>query len=445
MLRMRTTGDALTRESGPVLHLEPHAARRGKRVAFVIAHLGPGGAQRVVVNAANALAARGFEIHIIVVHDRPDAYRLDPRVVIQSRVSRQAKHATLMSELDDGDDADAEPKASGDSGPKQCGEGTGLLRNYVAPFLPATVFQVLLRMLSQVVTMIDFTRQILWLRRRIRVIEPDAVLSFLTQTNILAVLATRGLNTHTVISERNDPRLQRHRPRVEFLRRIVYRWADVVTANSRGALSSLKSFVPTHKLAFLPNPLSIPPEGEAASFSAPTVITVGRLVEQKGIDILLMAWAKVVETLPDWRLAVVGDGPLGPALKELAAKLKIENNVDWVGHISDPFRHLRGAECFVMTSRFEGTPNALLEAMACGLPSVVSDASPGPCELIGTGERPAGLIVPVDDAGATADAIIRLARDITLRRLLGLAARERVRAHDADHAIDVWLRLLRCE
>jgi glycosyltransferase involved in cell wall biosynthesis len=106
---------------------------------------------------------------------------------------------------------------------------------------------------------------------------------------------------------------------------------------------------------------------------------------------------------------------------------------------------LRGAKLFVMTSRFEGTPNALLEAMSCGLPAVVSDASPGPCELIGTDESRAGLIVPVEDADATADAILRLARDETLRRRFGLAARERVRAHDADHAIDVWLRLLRCE
>jgi glycosyltransferase involved in cell wall biosynthesis len=82
--------------------------------------------------------------------------------------------------------------------------------------------------------------------------------------------------------------------------------------------------------------------------------------------------------------------------------------------------------------------------MAFGLPAVVSDASPGPCELIGAGEDAAGLIVRVEDADATAEAIVRLARDGALRRELGAAARERAKPHDVDRAIDVWLRLLDC-
>lgn len=424
----------------PAVDLGPSTAR--KKIAFVIAHLGPGGAQRVVVNAANALVERGFDVHVVVIHNRPDAYRIDPRVVIQSRFERQAKLGSL--DADDGAD-DAEPEIAKTAGAKERGQGTGLLRNYVEPYLPTPAFKLLLHILTQVVTMIDLMRRALWLRGRIRKIKPDAVLSFLTQTNILTVLATRGLATHTVISERNDPRLQRHRARVERLRHIVYPWADVVTANSKGALDALQSFVPKEKLAFLPNPLADQPSTEEFAFTGPTVVTVGRLVEQKGIDVLLAAWAKVVSVLPDWRLALVGDGPLGDELKSQARKLGIADSIDWVGHVSDPFPYLRGAKLFVMTSRFEGTPNALLEAMSCGLPAVVSDASPGPCEMIGVGDDAAGLIVPVEDASATADAVIRLARDETLRRRLGLAARERARAHDADHAIDVWLKLLACE
>ena len=159
---------------------------------------------------------------------------------------------------------------------------------------------------------------------------------------------------------------------------------------------------------------------------------------------LLEAWAKVTKTLPDWQLAIVGDGPLHAKLKMRAAELNIENCVKWLGHVSDPFPLLRAAEVFVLTSRFEGTPNALLEAMACGLPAVVSDASPGPCELVGTDES-AGLIVPVEDSSATAEALTHLALNEALRRRLGVAAKMRAGAHKADQAIDVWLRLLRCE
>jgi len=438
VLRSNQRNDGCATKRHSASKAESSKTSEKKKLAFVIAHLGPGGAQRVAVNAANALAARGFEVHIVVIQTRPAAYRVDPRVVIVSGVPRQADFATIDA---DPDGAGAKPKMANATGPKERGQDPGLIATFVKPFLPVRIFAFCMPIFNT----LYLIRLFVWLRRRIRAIEPDAVLSFLTQTNIIAVLATRGLNTHTVISERNDPRLQRHRPRVEFLRHVVYPWADVVTANSKGALTALESFVPKHKLAFLPNPLAIPAESETAAFSTPTVITVGRLVAQKGIDVLLAAWVKVIETLPEWRLAVVGDGPLAPELKELAAKLKIENSVDWLGHVSDPFPLLRGAEVFVMTSRFEGTPNALLEAMACGLPAVVSDASPGPCELVGADEGAAGLIVPVEDAGATAEAIIGLALDETLRRRFGLAARERACIHDADRAIEVWLRLLRCE
>jgi GalNAc-alpha-(1->4)-GalNAc-alpha-(1->3)-diNAcBac-PP-undecaprenol alpha-1,4-N-acetyl-D-galactosaminyltransferase len=418
------------------------ASGKKKRLAFVIAHLGPGGAQRVAVNAANALVARGFDVHVTILGHRPIVYWVDPRIVFHSSSPVTAAFpASDAGSLDD----ELEPIAPAKKADSEPAKPTSLLGRYVKPYLHPRVLAFGLKTAGPVFSVIWQGRRTIWLRRTIRKIKPDAVLSFLTQTNILTVLATRGLATHTAISERNDPRLQRHRPRVEFMRRVVYPWADVVTANSKGALDALQAFVPEEKLAFLPNPLADSPSSETFAFTAPTVITVGRLVEQKGIDVLLAAWAKVAASLPGWRLALVGDGPLADELKEQASKLGVEDSVDWVGHVSDPFPLLRGAKLFVMTSRFEGTPNALLEAMACGLPAVVSDASPGPCELIGTDESRAGLIVPVEDANATADAILRLARDDTLRRRFGLAARERVRAHDADHAIDVWLRLLRCE
>lgn len=395
-----------------------------KRLALVISHLGPGGAQRVVTNAVEVMADRGIDLHVMVFTDRPDAYPTDPRATYHYWLPRRDREAVDF-------DTDGTEEIASVQSPKSAKAG---LRMLLRPLVP-----------NQVAFGIELFRISAWIRRTIQAIEPDAVLSFLTQTNIMTVLATRGLRVRTAISERNDPRLQRHRPRVEFLRRIVYRRADAVTANSKGALDALEAFVPREKLAFLPNPLMKPASSEAIDYGAPTVVTVGRLVDQKGIDVLLAAWARVAAVLPDWRLAIVGGGPLEDELKARASDLGIEGSVGWHGQVSDPFPFLCGAQFFVMTSRFEGTPNALLEAMSCGLPAVVSDASPGPCELIGAGDDAAGLIVPVDDPEATAEAIIHMARDETLRRRLALNARERAGAHEADQAIEVWLRLLHCE
>lgn len=429
MLRLRvgqgSAPNCHNRSDAVVRHVPSTGVAKPKKLAFVIAHLGPGGAQRVAANAANTLVDRGHEVHIILIHARELAYRLDPRIVV---------HGVLAASPE----VDSKPLM-------RVQRKIPAIRQHLRGWLwlkSIIVFAAtLVRPIRQAHILIGRVRS---LRGRIKAVDADAILSFLTDTNILTILATRGLNTHTVISERNDPRLQRHRPRTELLRRLVYRHANVVTANSRGALSALEPFVPKEKLAFLPNPLVNTLSSDTVAFDDPTIITVGRLVEQKGIDVLLAAWSEATKLLGGWRLAVVGDGTLLGELQSLARDLGIAATVDWFGHVANPFPLLKGAKFFVMTSRFEGTPNALLEAMACGLPAVVSNASPGPVELVGSDEA-AGLIVPVEDATATAQAIIRLAREESLRQRLAAAARERVREYDMDLAIEVWLKLLRCE
>jgi glycosyltransferase involved in cell wall biosynthesis len=383
---------------------------RKKRVVFVIPHLGPGGAQRVATTAANALVDRRIDVHVItVLDDHADAYDLD------SRVCRHRRNTPAHSDR------------------VRVKDGSRSMAKSLSHF------QVLRRPLGVAAFGVDLAKRTRWLRRTVRAINPDAVLSFLTQTNIMTLLATRGLSVRTVVSERNDPRLQHHRQRVLLLRRLVYPLSDIVTANSQGAVSALETIVPKQKLAFLPNPLS-PSSGEVAvTYDAPTIVTVTRLVEQKGVDVLLKAAARAFDVLPEWRLVIVGDGPLRDELQALAGDLGIDERVDWIGQVADPVPYLRKAKFFVLTSRFEGSPNALLEAMACSLPAVVSGASPGPLELIG---EDAGLIVPVEDVDVTADAIIRLAQDEALRVRLGTAALARTRVHELDNAMQIWLELL---
>jgi glycosyltransferase involved in cell wall biosynthesis len=397
-------------------------AARPKCVTLVIAHLGAGGAQRVAVTAANALVERGIEVHLVKVFTDPaDAYAVDPRVHRYSLGAPMRLPQTKRNSFG------------------------GMLDSFTRNVLESEFFErlkvipVVRRPAATVGFGLELRRRSQGLRRRLRAIAPDAVLSFLTQTNILTLIAARGLPIRVVISERNDPAKQHHNLRVVLLRNLLYRRSDMVTANSTGAVESLARIVPREKLALLPNPLNMSDRGAAVSFEAPTFITVTRLVAQKGIDVLLKAAAIVFAKLPDWRLAIIGDGPLGEELQSLARDLGIASRVDWLGYRDDPIPYLRAAKFFVLTSRFEGSPNALIEAMACGLASVVSNASPGPLELIG---KDAGLIVPVENDEATAAAIITLANDEGLRARLGEAAIKRTEIYQVDRAIRVWLDLL---
>ena len=391
------------------------------RVAFVIAHLGPGGAQRALSVAANALAERGVDVHVItVLDDHPDTHDL-------WRMVRRHRRKTDDISLNH-------------PGVEQAGRPNGRAERLASALINiAKRYDLLRRPLAAADFGVRLIRNARWLRRTLREIQPDAVLSFLTQTNILTLLATRGMKVRTLVSERNDPTLQHHHPHVTLMQRLLYPKSDLVTANTLGALEALEKFVPKRQLALLPNPLMLS-DRKAINFMAPTFITVTRLVEQKGVDVLLKASAQAFARLPGWRLVIIGDGPLRSNLQELSNELGITKRVDWLGYVKDPTPFLRGAKFFVLTSRFEGSPNALLEALACGLPAIVSDASPGPLELVG--DQKAGLIVPIGNIAATADAIVRLASDEALRRALGSAARERTRAHQLEPAMRVWLKLL---
>ncbi|MBM3560351.1 MAG: glycosyltransferase family 4 protein, partial [Alphaproteobacteria bacterium] len=283
-------------------------------------------------------------------------------------------------------------------------------------------------------------RRIRALRRALRATRARVVVSLVGPTNVLTVLAARGLGCRVVVSERNDPARQSFGRIWDRLRRLVYPRADLVTANSRGALAALAGCVPASRLAYVPNPLDFPRSGDAPERD-PLILAVGRLHRQKAFDVLLDAFARIAPRHPDWRLAVVGDGDEGPALRSRAQALGIAGRVDWAGIVDDVAPWYRRAAVFALPSRHEGMPNALLEAMAHGLPPVISDALPGPLDLIVDGDS--GLVTRVGDAADLATALARLIDDASLRRQIGAAARARIAtAQPAGEAFAAWDRAL---
>lgn len=278
--------------------------------------------------------------------------------------------------------------------------------------------------------------RILALRKAIAAARPDAVLSLIGRTNVLAIFAHAGLPGRLVVAERNDPARQSLGRGWDGLRRLLYRFADLVTANSPGACERLAAFVPRDRLALLPNPVR-PVKLEApAALPGPVLLAVGRLHRQKGYDLLLPALAGC-ET--PWHLHVLGDGGERPALEGLTRELGLEGRVTWHGHVEDPGPYYRAADAFVMPSRYEGTPNALLEAMAHGLVCLVSDRVDG-CRDVLVPEG-SGLVFRLGGRASLRRALDRAA-DREMRRRLSAAASRAVAGRAPEAIARRWLTTL---
>ena len=267
------------------------------------------------------------------------------------------------------------------------------------------------------------------LRRELRRLRPDVAIGFIGPAAVLLVAAAAGTGIRTIAAERNDPARQSFGRIWDALRRRAYHAADRVTFNAPGAEQALRAFVPSDRLMFTPNPVPSPVAGDPADVPKPCILAVGRLHPQKGIDLLIEAFAAL--DAPDWHLVLVGEGAQRNTLMAQVRGLGLEARVRFTGAVDDPSPYYRAADIFAMPSRHEGTPNALMEAMSHGLAAVISDTSPGPLALIEDGEN--GLVAPTATPGALAAALQRLIDDAGLRARLGAGARaamDRRRAQD---------------
>ncbi|MFD5025519.1 glycosyltransferase [Streptomyces sp. NPDC058373] len=190
----------------------------------------------------------------------------------------------------------------------------------------------------------------------------------------------------------------------------------------------------------MPNALAHLPETPSPR-TARNVVSIGRLADQKGVDMLLDTWALVAPHRPDWRLRIYGAGEDETALKNQCTSLGLDTSVDWMGRTDDVPGALAEGAVFVQSSRGEGFPLALMEAMASGVPCAAFDCAPGVREIVRDGED--GLLAPPGDLDALADRLLRLTGDPRLRDTLGDRARANVQRFSESHVLEQWEALFR--
>lgn len=265
--------------------------------------------------------------------------------------------------------------------------------------------------------------------------KPDALLAAMWPLSGMACVAARlsGFKGRLVVSEHVDFRLSPSLKRSERMLLkgcgpLIYAPAAKVIAVSHGVAESISDCarLAPSKIDVIHNPIrpmsdTPPDEADSALIDwwkqGRRLIAIGNLKAQKGFDLLLDAVAE----LPDARLLVLGEGGLRAELEAQASRLGIAERCRFAGFRADPFAYLRHAEAFVLSSRWEGFGNVVVEALAAGVPVVSFDCRSGPREILDDGRY--GRLVPVGDVAALARAIVEtLASDHDAARLKRRAA-----------------------
>lgn len=289
--------------------------------------------------------------------------------------------------------------------------------------------------------------------RYLRKEAPTSILTALTHMNV-AVAAARWLarsKARLVLSERNQISLKAAAVRAWRQRlvyagvRFAYPLADAVTAVSKGVANDVLQFarVKPQNVQVIYNPAfgddlivrSQEPLDHPwfAQGQPPVVLAVGRLHHQKGFDILLDAFSAVLAERP-CRLIILGEGEQRETLERQAQQLGIAAYVQFPGFVKNPYAYMSRSALFVLSSRWEGLPGALIEAMACGCAVVATDCPSGPAEIIENGAQ--GSIVPVEDSDALAAAMLEA---LNTPRGRGV---DRARRFNTASAVDAYLEML---
>lgn len=329
------------------------------KVFLVIPTLCQGGAERIISELANYFSSRCVEVHLVLLAEAEDFYLINKNVYIHRLgFINEGRLNKIRSEL-----------------------------------------QVFFK-----------------LRRLLKEHRPDAVLSFMEKYNVFTIIASRILNIRVFVSDRSSPNLKLSNV-LSALKKLTYRHATGVIAQTYLAKEVVERFTGNINVRVIPNPLKkvmLYPGKPREKI----ILNVGRLVPEKGQEFLLQAFAKLQST--DWKLVILGDGPLRKSLEKQIVELGLEDQVIMPGSVNNVDEWLAKASIFAFSSISEGFPNALVEAMAAGLPCVSFDCDAGPRDIIKHNIN--GLLVEINNINQMTAAISNLINDSELSKIIATNA-----------------------
>lgn len=304
----------------------------------LVAYLhGNGGAERQIIMLSNEMAEKGHEVHLAVLAENNVKYPISPKVQVHI-----------------------------------CTEQTGG-------------------------TFKKIRHRYLVLKELFHDISPEITIHYWLQSVYLTAFMPKQLRGKIIYSERGDPGDREYHGVLSMMRWFAFRYTDAFVFQSEGARDFFGNHVKTRSIV-IHNSVSVPVDKylELPKYREKRIVSVGRLHQQKNQRLLINAFSKVSPKFPEYRLEIYGDGELKEELTQLIDEIGLADKIILKGTSNAIFDCIYNASLFVLTSDFEGMPNALMEAMALGLPCISTDCRPGGARtLIKDGEN--GYIVPIGD------------------------------------------------
>ncbi|HRX07859.1 MAG TPA: glycosyltransferase [Candidatus Limiplasma sp.] len=315
------------------------------KLLFAIGTLGNGGAERVVANLSNQFANDGHEVSILTIFSGHRDYALDQRVTLYGAYDESASR------------------------------GLRTVRRFRS------------------------------IRKQIKAIQPDVVISFLADVNLYVILSLLGLRQTLVVSERNDPGNDPAQPWMRALRNRLYARVNGIVFQTGDAKAYFRELLPQRvRTAVIPNPLAgglplFQPDDTNQHF-----IVASRLNKQKNLPMIVDAMRTLVPKYPDCKVSIFGEGPEKDPLSELIHANHLEDHIMLKGFEKNIHEHMRHACALLISSDYEGISNSMLEALGIGLPVISTDCPVGGARMfIRHGVN--GYLIPCGDSAALADAM----------------------------------------
>lgn len=305
------------------------------KISFIIGTMSGGGAERVISVLANWFSKKGYDTSVIAIIEDNISYELDPNIKYYANQFNNFKR------------------------------------------------------LKRVANRYSFTK------RTLRDIQPDVVISFTTEINIYALIASLGLKSKVIISERNDPFRDPPSKITRSIRNVVYGLSDKYVFQTPDAKEYFSKKI-QGKSVIIANPLKEKLPNRYEGIRKKEFVTVARLSKQKNLKMLIDAYEMIHSEYDDYKLRIYGEGPLRKEIEEYLIQKKLTEVVFLMGFEKEVHNKIIDARAFILSSDYEGISNAMLESLAIGLPTLCTDCPAGGAKMF-IQHKVNGLLVPVGD------------------------------------------------